>query len=82
MQFLLQKYLTHNTSHIYASSDSNYLLKVSPDPEEYCIFQSPNLQTFQEPRNRFRQPMKHTTNRVVAPARLAIKAGGIDSWAP
>ncbi len=76
MQVLLQKYLKHSTTHIYASSDPNYLLKVSP--EENCIFQSPNLQTFEEPRNRFRQPMKHTTNRFIAPARQAIEVGGID----
>jgi hypothetical protein len=40
-----------------------------------------NLSGTQEsiPRNRFRQPMKHTTNRFIAPARQVIEASGIDS---
>jgi hypothetical protein len=44
--------------------------------------QSPNLQTFKEPRNRFLGFLRidsGTTSRVIVTARLATKAGGIDS---
>ncbi len=67
-------HLCHFWSKLFAEGQSQGKLYF-PKPE------LTNLSEAQEsiPRNRFRQPMKHKTNRFIAPARQAIEAGGINS---